>query len=230
MKLAPTLEHNGAKSRVEKEQYYQIPQALADAVFSVLGNSSAQLRIMIVLIGTKPGFHISQKWILQRTGLKERSYIEARKALVARGWLKHLECDSIIVNLDKIYADGEEKKTDAEQPATTAGKDIHATASSNEMQPATIAGGPHNTISGNTPAIITDITNKEQSKIEQNNIMEKLQSQEKLGPAQKKPIITTRSEALFLEHNGNKLDWISENEFYINGRYCIVKDIVIQTA
>ena len=41
MKLAPTLEHNGAKSRVEKEQYYQIPQALADAVFSVLGNSSA---------------------------------------------------------------------------------------------------------------------------------------------------------------------------------------------
>lgn len=59
MKLAPTLEHNGEKSRVEKEQYYQIPQALADAVFSVLGNSSAQLRIMLVLIGTKPGFHIS---------------------------------------------------------------------------------------------------------------------------------------------------------------------------
>ena len=188
MKLAPTLEHNGVKSRVEKEQYYQIPQALADAVFSVLGNSSAQLRIMLVLIGTKPGFHISQKWILQRTGLKERSYIEARKALVARGWLKHLECDSIIVNLDKIYADGEEKKTDAEQPATTAGKNIPASASGNETQPATIAGGPHNTISGNTPAIITDITNKEQSKIEQNNIMEKPQSQEKLGPAQKKPI------------------------------------------
>ena len=156
--------------------------------------------------------------------------ILARKALVARGWLKHLECDSIIVNLDKIYADGEEKKTDAEQPATTAGKDIPATASGNEMQPATITGGPHNTISGNTPAIITDITNKEQSKIEQNNIMENPQPQVKLGPAQKKPIITTRSEALFLEHSGNKLDWISENEFYINGRYCIVKDIVIQTA
>ena len=68
------------------------------------------------------------------------------------------------------------------------------------------------------------------SKIEQNNIMEKPQSQEKLGPAQKKPIITTLSEALFLEHSGNKLDWISENDFYINGRYCIVKDIVIQTA
>ena len=59
MKLAPTLEYNGVKSRVEKEQYYQIPEALADAVFSVLGNSSAQLRIMMVLIGTKPGFHIS---------------------------------------------------------------------------------------------------------------------------------------------------------------------------
>lgn len=230
MKLAPTLEYNGVKSRVEKEQYYQIPQALADAVFSVLGNSSAQLRIMLVLIGTKPGFHISQKWILQRTGLKERSYIEARKALVARGWLKHLECDSIIVNLDKIYADGEEKKKDAEQPETTAGKGLPATASGNETQPATIAGGLHNTISGNTPAIITDITNNKQSKIEQNNIMEKPQPQEKLGPGQKKPIITSRSDALYLEHSGNELDWISENEFYINGRYCIVKDIVIQTA
>ena len=230
MKLAPTLEHNGVKSRVEKEQYYQIPQALADAVFSVLGNSSAQLRIMLVLIGTKPGFHISQKWILQRTGLKEKSYIEARKALVERGWLKHLECDRIIVNLDKIYADGEEKKKNAEKPATTAGKDIPTSTSGNETQPVTIAGGPHNTISGNTPEIITDIINNEQSKIEQNNIIEKPQLQEKLGPAQKKPIITTRSNALFLEHSGNKLDWISDNEFYINGRYCIVKDIVIQTA
>jgi len=229
MKQAPTLQHNGVKSRVEKEQYYQIPQALADAVFSVLGNSSAQLRIMLVLIGTKPGFNISQKWILQRTGLKERSYIEARKALVARGWIKHLECDSIIVNLDKIYADGEEKKN-AEQPATIAGKNMPASTSGNEKLPAIITGEQHNAISGDTPAFITDIINKEQSKIEQNNIMEKPQLQEKLGPAQKNPIITTRSNALFLEHSGNKLDWISDNEFYINGRYCIVKDIVIQTA
>jgi len=230
MKQAPTLQHNGVKSRVEKEQYYQIPQALADAVFSVLGNSSAQLRIMLVLIGTKPGFNISQKWILQRTGLKERSYIEARKALVERGWLKHLECDSIVVNLDKINSDGEEKKKDAEQPTTITGKDLPASTSGNEKPPATITGWPHNTISGNTPAIITDIINKKQSKIEQNNIMEKPQLQEKLGPEQNKPIITTRSDALFLEHSGNKLDWISDNEFYINGRYCIVKDIVIQTA
>lgn len=229
MKQAPTLQHNGVKSRVEKEQYYQIPQALADAVFSVLGNSSAQLRIMLVLIGTKPGFNISQKWILQRTGLKERSYIEARKSLVARGWIKHLECDSIIVNLDKIYADGEEKKN-AEQQATIAGNNIPASTSGNEKPPAIITGEQHNAISGNTPAIITDIINKEQSKIEKNNIMENPQPQEKLGPAQKKPIIITRSEAIFLEHNGNKLDWISENEFYINDRYCIVKDIVIQTA
>ena len=230
VKKAPTLQHNGIKSRVEKEQYYQIPQALADAVFSVLGNSSAQLRIMLVLIGTKPGFHISQKWILQRTGIKEKSYIEARKSLVSRGWITHLECDSIIVNLDKIYSDGESKKKEAEQPATNTGKDIPASASGNEKNPATITGEPHNAITGNTPAIITDITNKVQNNIEQNNIIEKPQPEEERGPANVEPIITTKAKAIYLEQCGNKLDWISENEFYINGRYCKVKDIVIQTA
>ena len=52
-----------------------------DIIFSTLGNSSAQLRIMIVLIGTKPGFGISEKWILDITGLTERSYERARDSL-----------------------------------------------------------------------------------------------------------------------------------------------------
>ena len=153
---APILAHNGNKQREEIEPYYQIPQALADAIFSVLGNSSAQLRIMLVLIGTKPGFGVSQKWILQRTGLKEKSYIEARKALVARGWLTHTEYDSIIVNINKIYSDGEEKNKDAELPATIAGKK-QITVMSDENEPATIAGERHNTISGKEPAMIADI-------------------------------------------------------------------------
>lgn len=222
---APILAHNGNKKREEIEPYYQIPQALADAIFSVLGNSSAQLRIMLVLIGTKPGFSISQKWILKRTGLKEKSYIEARKALVARGWLIHTEYDSIIVNIDKIYSDGEEKNNNAEQPEIIAGKK-QTTIMSNEIQPAIISGEQHKTISGEKPAMIADIINKEQNKIINNNI-EKEQPQNKEEDKQKEPFIVSRERAHCLELSGNKLEWINENDFYFKGRLCRIQDIVI---
>ena len=97
---APELKFNGTKGT---GQFYMIPQELADIVFKELGNCSAQLRIMLVLLGTKEGFRISEKWILDRTGLQHSSYIKARQALVARGWLTHEESKGITVNLDTIY-------------------------------------------------------------------------------------------------------------------------------
>ena len=50
-KQAPELKFTGQKP---EGQYYAIPQSLADIIFNELGNSSAQLRIMMVLIGTPP--------------------------------------------------------------------------------------------------------------------------------------------------------------------------------
>ena len=97
---APTLKFNGHKN---KGQFYQIPQDLADIIFNELGNSSAQLRIMMVLLGTKEGFNISDKWICERTGLKHPSYINARKALVNKGWLTHEAAKGITVNINAIY-------------------------------------------------------------------------------------------------------------------------------
>lgn len=99
---APTLKFNGKK---QAGQFYQIPQELADIIFTKLGNSSAQLRIMIVLLGTKEGFKISDKWICERTGLQHPSYITARKALVKRGWLTHEPAEGITVNIAAIYAE-----------------------------------------------------------------------------------------------------------------------------
>ena len=98
-KQAPELKFTGQKP---EGQYYAIPQSLADIIFNKLGNSSAQLRIMMVLIGTKEGFKISEKWILDRTGLLHASYITARKELVKRGWLTHDEAECITVNFDAI--------------------------------------------------------------------------------------------------------------------------------
>ena len=103
LKQAPTLVHNGKK---EDNQFYALPQNLMDIVFNELKNKSAQLRIMIVLIGTKPGFKISEQWILDRTGLQHASYIEARKKLVADGWIKLDAATTITVNINAIYAKG----------------------------------------------------------------------------------------------------------------------------
>ena len=85
-----------------------IPQRLADIIFNVLGNSSAQIKIMMVLCGTKEGFFISGKWMRSRTGLSPQSYSAALKKLVKRGWVSHRNYQTIRVNFDKIYEDGRE--------------------------------------------------------------------------------------------------------------------------
>ena len=86
LQQAPILQFDIEKPE-GSNNFYKLPQQLMDAVFAGLGNSSAQLRIMIVLIGTKPGFGVSEEWILQRTSLLHSSYITARKALVDKGWI-----------------------------------------------------------------------------------------------------------------------------------------------
>ena len=104
---APSLHFTGKKEQDNQtRQTYMIPQRLADIIFNVLGDSSAQLRIMMVLCGTKEEFFISGKWITKRTGLSQQSYSTALKKLVARGWVSHRSYSTIRVNFDKIYEDG----------------------------------------------------------------------------------------------------------------------------
>ena len=106
---APSLHFNGAKDQDNKtNQSYLIPQRLADIIFTHLGNSSAQIRIMMVLCGTKEDFFISGKWMENRTGLSPQSYSQALKKLVKRGWVSHRNYTNIRVNFDKIYEDGRE--------------------------------------------------------------------------------------------------------------------------
>ena len=66
---------------------------------------------MLVLIGTKEGFNISDKWICERTGLLHPSYINARKALVKKGWITHEAAKGITVNLSAIYAQNRSNTT-----------------------------------------------------------------------------------------------------------------------
>ena len=96
-----------------------IPQRLADIIFNVLGNSSAQIKIMMVLCGTKEGFFISGKWMRGRTGLSPQSYSSALKKLVKRGWVSHRNYQTIRVNFDKIYEDGREYDENMQDPRYT---------------------------------------------------------------------------------------------------------------
>ena len=104
---APSLHFKGDKDQDNRtNQAYIIPQRLADIIFNVLGDSSAQLRVMIVLCGTKEDFFISTKWMTKRTGLSQQSYSAALRKLVERGWVSHRNYQTIRVNFDKIYEDG----------------------------------------------------------------------------------------------------------------------------
>lgn len=104
---APSLQYNGQKNQHNPtNQTYQIPQRLCDIIFNTLKDKSAQLRVMLVLIGTKEGFFISNKWICERTGLQQPSYNRALKELEKRGWITHFPYQTIKVNFNKIYADG----------------------------------------------------------------------------------------------------------------------------
>ena len=114
LKQAPILRHNGSKN--DGKQYYALSQAIMDIIFRELGNASAQLRIMIVLIGTKPNdFRISQQWMLDRTGLSERSYQRARDELVKRGWISHIPYESITVNFENIKKCGQQAMASGEK-------------------------------------------------------------------------------------------------------------------
>ena len=125
---APSLHFYGAKDQDNKtNQVYMIPQRLADIIFNVLGNSSAQIKIMMVLCGTKEGFFISGKWMRGRTGLSPQSYSAALKKLVQRGWVNHRNYQTIRVNFDKIYEDGREYDKNMQ--------DAHSTSDSSRSMP-----------------------------------------------------------------------------------------------
>lgn len=103
---APILVVKGRKMGDDMEQpYYAIPQDMADILFSLLGDRSAQLRIMMVLCGTRPGFVLSEKWMLERTGLTHASYIRARKELSDEGWINYDPHRSITVDYNYIYGE-----------------------------------------------------------------------------------------------------------------------------
>lgn len=160
---APELKFTGQKP---EGQYYAIPQDLADIIFNKLGNSSAQLRIMIVLIGTKKGFKITEKWILERTGLLHASYIKARQELVKKGWLSHNEKEGITVNFNTILDEKNRGNTILPQPGNTVLPQC-----SNTVLPITNKNKIKTTSYASTPNKLGDVSDGETPEAEETGTM-----------------------------------------------------------
>lgn len=213
---APVLYFDKPKDK--GTNYYELPQVLTDIIFKKLGNSSAQIRLMIVLIGTKPGFALSEKWILDRTGLTSSSYSNARTALIKRGWITLVPAESITVNFTNILKEEENSSiTTIEQQVTTKNSSNTTLEScSNTI----IEHCPITTIepsSNTTIGIIDKEIDKEQNKGIDGRKFSKLDPPSPWD----EPIVITREEAVRMGCNSDNTIWLDNKDksFLYQGEY-----------
>ena len=118
-KQAPILKSNGfeypngrynKRTNPDGDLFDTISRPLETIVFNTLsGKSGNAIKIMIVLLGTKKdaGFGVSQKWIMNRTGIPSaQSYYNARKELEKLGWIT-VEDNNLYINYDNIRKSGQ---------------------------------------------------------------------------------------------------------------------------
>lgn len=101
---APILEFDKDKSSV-CSSFSQIPNNVMEIIFQKLGNKVRLMKIMLVLIGTKEGFAISEKYICQKACLDASNYRKARKELIEMGWITLLPSEAIRVNFSTILGE-----------------------------------------------------------------------------------------------------------------------------
>lgn len=100
---APRLKYVGDKMQVINiEGFAQRSHDLESAIMKGLGpQDTAQLKLMFVLTANSEGFVLSEKTILERTGLSHAGYINSRRKLIEKGWLT-LDGRTLYVNIDRI--------------------------------------------------------------------------------------------------------------------------------
>lgn len=131
---------NNTQQEINKKIEYRIAQDLMDVIFRNL-NSKNQIKLMIVLAGTKGdgSFCPAEKWILERTGMQHARYIEARTALCQLGWLSHKKCPTderylLTVNYDAIFRYDIEHNKDAKKNFESFSDDSELSHAENVLQ------------------------------------------------------------------------------------------------
>lgn len=96
--MKPALELKFKTPKKSRDDHYNLPRKTMDKVFSKIdGKNGNAIKLYVVLLGTKEGFHPSLKWIHDRTGMGKTSYYRARDYLVQQGLLEVTDKELIIV-------------------------------------------------------------------------------------------------------------------------------------
>ena len=104
LKGAPKLKFDSDKEDYyDVVGFYQLPQRVMDKINLKLKDSSAQIRVMTVLIGTKENFGVSANWLSARTSISRSNLYDTINKLIEKGFLSRDEKEgTLIVNYKKI--------------------------------------------------------------------------------------------------------------------------------
>lgn len=71
---------------------------------TLTGNNGNYLKLMWLLLSTDEGFKVSQKWVLDSTGMTKDKYYDTRKDLCAMNWLIYdAEKEELGINYDFMW-------------------------------------------------------------------------------------------------------------------------------
>jgi len=100
---APELIILGEKWEANNEQRIAVADRLIKAIGTNKKLKANERLLLIILLGQAPqGFHISEKWILDRTGMSHDTYLNCKKHLRELGYINYKEYDNITIDIEKI--------------------------------------------------------------------------------------------------------------------------------
>ena len=100
---APELILVGGKWAEKNEIYLTLPDRIIKQIGTNANLTANERLLLMVLIGqAESGFHPSVQWILDRTGMSEKTYIRCRLSLIEKNIIETEDCVFIKINLDNI--------------------------------------------------------------------------------------------------------------------------------
>lgn len=103
---APLLVHEGTEENPSKGKYI-ITNSLIETIFNeISGKNGNTLKLILFLLGNNGygKFRISERTVVNATGMNQKSYRRARQDLIDKGWIRH-ENGMIIVNINNIKSE-----------------------------------------------------------------------------------------------------------------------------
>ena len=123
---APKLIHNGSKP---EGLFYQLPQNMVSNIFQKFdGKCGNQIKLLLVMLGTKGDgtFRLSEKWIMQQTGMTKSNYHRTMDILEEKGYVTRGN-GKVILNIPLLMEDNHEEQEGTHQEVNGTREDEKAT-------------------------------------------------------------------------------------------------------